>query len=80
MSTSDNLRTRSHFLTLQEANIGKSFKTAKEQMKILKSRGLIIENDESSKEILSDNNYYYLINGYKDIFIDKSSKEEKYIE
>lgn len=57
----------------------KDFKTVEEQIEILKMRGIII-NNEIAKEILTENNYYYLINGYKDLFIDNYSKEEKYIE
>lgn len=57
----------------------KEFKTIEEQIKILKERNLII-NEEKAKEIFRDNNYYYLINGYKDLFMDKNSEEEKYAE
>ena len=45
----------------------KDFKTIEEQFEVLKARGIII-NDENAKEILTENNYYYLINGYKDLF------------
>ena len=45
----------------------KDFKTIEEQIEVLKARGIII-NDENAKEILTENNYYYLINGYKDLF------------
>ena len=57
----------------------KNFKTVEEQIEILKMRGIII-NNKIAKEILTENNYYYLINGYKDLFIDNYNKEEKYIE
>ena len=57
----------------------KDFKTIKEQIEILKVRGVII-NDERAKEILTENNYYYLINGYKDLFVDNRSETEKYKE
>ena len=50
----------------------KDFKTIEEQIEILKARGIII-NDERAKQILTENNYYYLINGYKDFFVDNSS-------
>lgn len=59
--------------------MNKEFKTIEEQIDILKERNLII-NEEKAKEIFRDNNYYYLINGYKDLFMDKNSEEEKYIE
>ena len=57
----------------------KTFKTIDEQIEILKSRNIIINDYDKAYKILSKNNYYYLINGYKDLFIDKASKEEKYI-
>jgi len=58
----------------------KEFKTIEEQIDILKSRKLDTKDYSKSKEILENNNYYYLINGYKDIFIDKCTKEEVFIE
>ena len=57
----------------------KQFKTISEQIELLKSRQLKIKNIEVATKILENNNYYYLINGYKDLFIDSSSNEEKYI-
>lgn len=57
----------------------KIFKTIDEQIEILKSRNIIIDDYDKAYKILSKNNYYYLINGYKDLFIDIASKEEKYI-
>ena len=58
----------------------KQFNTISEQIELLKSRQLKIENIEVATNILENNNYYYLINGYKNLFIDYSSNEEKYIE
>lgn len=57
----------------------KDFKTIEEQIEILKTRGILI-NDERAREILTENNYYYLINGYKDLFVDNSNETEKYKE
>ena len=57
----------------------KVFKTIYEQIEILKSRNIVIDNYNKAYKILSKNNYYYLINGYKDLFLDVTSKEEKYI-
>lgn len=57
----------------------KEFKTIQQQIMILKSRNMIIEDYEKVYKILSKNNYYYLINGYKDLFLDKTSKNEKYL-
>ena len=58
----------------------KTFKTIDEQIEILKSKNIIINNYDKAYRMLSKNNYYYLINGYKDLFLDKTSKKEKYIE
>ena len=52
----------------------KSFKTYDEQLDILKKKGLICDNN--SLEILKRNNYYFLINRYKDCFIKKGVKPE----
>lgn len=49
--------------------MNKPFKTFDEQIAILKSRNLIIDDDECVKEILSQINYYNVINGYKNIFL-----------
>ena len=43
----------------------KPFKTYREQLDILRSRNLIIENEERAIDILRRVNYYNLINGYK---------------
>lgn len=55
----------------------KEFKTVEEQIEILKSRNLRIENYDKTYKMLSKNNYYYLINGYKDLFLDPISQTEK---
>lgn len=60
-----------------EVWLEKSFKTIEEQIDILISRNMKI-NYKSAYNILVKNNYYYLINGYKDIFIDKKCVDEKY--
>lgn len=80
MSTSDNLRVRGHFLHIRRQILEKQFKTITEQIELLKSRKLKIENIEVATNILENNNYYFLINGYKNLFIDYSSNEERYIE
>ncbi len=56
----------------------KEFKTINEQIELLKNRNLNIENVAMAREILLNNNYYYLINGYKDLFLNKNSREEKF--
>lgn len=45
------------------------FKNFDELLDILKSRNLIIENEEKAKDILLTFSYYDLINGYKDLFM-----------
>ena len=42
----------------------KEFKTIEEQVEILKRKGLIIEDEEETKEILLRENYFF-INGYR---------------
>lgn len=55
----------------------KGFKTLDEQIEILQSRGLIINDIDFAKYILSTENYYNVINGYKSLFIDLSNKESE---
>ena len=54
----------------------KEFKTIEEQIEILKSRNIIIEDENKAYKILEKNNYYYLINGYKDLFLKRKGKDE----
>lgn len=51
--------------------MSRPFHTYEEQLKKLKSRRLIIDDDEEVIKILKRKNYYDIINGYKDDFIDK---------
>ncbi|MBQ8844544.1 MAG: Abi family protein [Clostridia bacterium] len=51
----------------------KKFTTYEEQIKILKERNLIIDNEESFKDTLKDCGYYNLINGYSFIFQDSNT-------
>lgn len=55
----------------------KTFKTLDEQIEILKSRGLVINDVEKAKNILLRENYFF-ISGYRHLFM-KSSKEIKFI-
>lgn len=54
------------------------YKTFNQQIDILRSRGLLINNIEEAKEILTIHNYYNVINGYKDLFckIDEEGNEK----
>lgn len=56
-------------------------RTFDEQLRILESRGISIGSEaERAKalDILQRVGYYKLINGYKDLFLDKNSDEERY--
>ena len=55
------------------------FKTYDEQIDILQNRGMIINNPNIAKSLLKINNYYNLINGYKDIFVQPGISPEVYI-
>lgn len=55
------------------------FKTYDEQLQKLEQRGLKCNNHKDIIKILSEENYYNIINGYKTIFLDTSFSEEKYI-
>ena len=56
--------------------MSKPFKTYDEQIEILSNRDLDINNPEYAKIILSQVNYYNLINGYKALFLDNTSSNE----
>lgn len=49
----------------------KEFKTIAAQIGILESRGMIV--DEGASTVLLRENYYSIINGYKDPFLDKGA-------
>ena len=49
----------------------KNFKTYNQQLRILRKRGLIVPKDGSPKRFLEQENYYNVINGYKDLFLQK---------
>lgn len=51
----------------------KPFKTYRQQLKILRDRGLTINDGSKAMRILECENYYALINGYKDIFLVKQN-------
>ncbi|MDO4594907.1 MAG: Abi family protein [Tissierellia bacterium] len=56
----------------------KPFRSFENQVNILKSRNLKFKDDEKAQYILSQINYYTLINGYKNIFLDKEADCERY--
>lgn len=49
----------------------KEFKTFNQQLTILRSKGMIVPTDGSPKRFLEQENYYNVINGYKDLFLCK---------
>lgn len=51
----------------------KPFKTIEEQIKILESRGMIVDH-KKAEESLMKNGYYNIINGYKDFFLANDNK------
>lgn len=54
----------------------KEFKTIEEQIELLKSRGLNFRYEFQARFLLSDYNYYNVINGYKELFIKPGTKDE----
>ena len=56
----------------------KKFKTYQQQIELLKSKQLIINDEIWAFRMLTCENYYSVINGYKDFFIDKRYKKERY--
>ena len=56
--------------------MSKPFKIYEEQIEILLTRALDINSTEDAKNILSQVNYYNLINGYKTPFLDNKSSIE----
>lgn len=57
----------------------KKYKTFNQQLNILRERGLTVPTDGSPKRFLEQENYYNVINGYKDLFLQKDSSG-KYVE
>lgn len=57
----------------------KVFRDTRIQIGILKSRGVIIKNKRLAKQLIRNVNYYNLINGYKEPFLQQNTAHEKYI-
>ena len=62
----------------------KEFMSVEEQIKKLRSKGLIITDEAKAKQLLLQNNYFTLINGYKTPFLlnseDSDDSKTKFIE
>ena len=56
----------------------KIFKSLDEQIKILREKGLVIDDEKFAKEVLLRENYFFL-NGYRHLFM-KSKDKSRYIE
>lgn len=56
----------------------KKFKTLDEQIQILKTKGLVIDDVDAAKEILLRENYFF-VSGYRHLFL-KSSESKNFIE
>lgn len=58
--------------------IAKPFKTIPEQIGILKQRKMAFPDENFAKKVLSYENYYYVVNGYKEPFINSTNPEDSY--
>lgn len=56
----------------------KNFKTLDEQIDILRYKGMIVNNEEYTKEVLLRENYFFL-NGYRHLFL-RSETDRRFIE
>lgn len=56
----------------------KIFQNVRIQMYILRSRGVIIGNKKRTKKLLLQNNYYNVVNGYKQLFLASTRPVDKY--
>lgn len=52
----------------------KEFKTFNQQLTILRNRGMVVPTDGRPKRFLEQENYYNVINGYKDLFLCKDNQ------
>lgn len=53
--------------------MSKPYKPIEKQIEILQLRGLVINDINFAKKILLTENYYSVINGYKDLFVDEDN-------
>ncbi len=57
----------------------KPFKTFRQQLRILRDRGLLIEDGSKAMRVLEREGYYALINGYKDLFLELDANNKPLI-
>jgi abortive infection bacteriophage resistance protein len=55
----------------------KPFTTLEQQIKLLKSRNLLFLDEEMAVKALSTYGYYEIVNGYKDVILDKDPKHQE---
>lgn len=65
-----------NFMNSTTIAFDKPFKNYDEQIEILKSRNITIDNPEFAKQVLSSLSYYTIINGYKNTFLSLSGSEK----
>ena len=56
----------------------KTFKTLEEQIDILRSKGLVINYEEQTQNVLLRENYFF-INGYRHLFLDESKSNKMFL-
>ena len=56
----------------------KEYKTFNQQMIILRSRGMTVPSDGKPKRFLEQENYYNVINGYKDLFLKRDANNRRF--
>lgn len=58
----------------------KVYTTTEEQIARLRGRGVVIEDEAFAAQVLERENYYHLVNGYKELFLDRSytGPDERY--
>lgn len=58
----------------------KVYKTDEERIEILKKRNMTIDEESSiHREVITNYNYYNVVNAYKDLFLEKDTQSEQYI-
>ena len=58
----------------RESQQMKEYKTFNQQLTILRNRGMIVPTNGRPKRFLEQENYYNVINGYKDLFLNKDAQ------
>ncbi|MGN0744368.1 MAG: Abi family protein [Christensenellales bacterium] len=74
-SIANSEKSQHNVLALFTYHMAKPFKTYDEQIAILKSRGLFFSDENAAIRFLETENYYNVINGYKEPFLQKNSEQ-----